>query len=477
MKYDAVIIGAGADGLGAAATLARAGLAVAVVERRDKAGGRCETREFHPGYRASPYADDLPAIPSDIFRSLDLARLGALPLPSHPPALLSQGAIAPCGAGYRGLWESAATLTRSARLLEESPPKRTLLPRRAPSPPWPGEDWSYRSLCDVVGEKLPDGEDGSLALAEALMGRAVDPRLGGSALNLLGAGPRFAARGGLGALAVALEAAARAAGATLMCGREVSEVTLRRGRAVGVGFADGGTLAARAVISTLDAKRSFLSLFAWSALPKSLVADAGAYRMAGATARLLVALRASPRQRLPSGTIHLAPSAQSLADAALAWRSGAVPARPSIALRFVSATDPSLAPDGGAVLTATIGAVPAKPYDGDWNAEKRERLRNTLLIVIEQAIPGIAARTLASELILPGDIEEELGLSGGDLMGGEMAADQMFGLRPFAGCAFGRTPVKAYYLAGPSSAAAPFGTCVAGLVAARALLADRKGWS
>ena len=147
-------------------------------------------------------------------------------------------------------------------------------------------------------------------------------------------------------------------------------------------------------------------------------------------------------------------------------------------LRLVSAVDPSLAPAGSATLTVTLGAIPHTPFDGPWTHEKRDRLRATALATVE-ALGRDRQRVLGSELILPPDMEHMLGISAGDLTGGELAADQMLGLRPFANLpgadlsgAGGRTQVAGLYLAGPSSALGPLATCAAGVAAARAVAAE-----
>ena len=120
------------------------------------------------------------------------------------------------------------------------------------------------------------------------------------------------------------------------------------------------------------------------------------------------------------------------------------------------------------------GAAPTRLFDGAWTHEKRETLRERVLSAIESVLPGLRARVLASELIVPPDIEDALGASDGDLWGGEIAPDQMFGFRPLQACKSPYTPVDGLYLAGPSASAAVFGTCVAGAVAAEAVLADLK---
>ena len=451
LRYDACIIGAGADGLAAAAWLAARGLKVIVIERNSRPGGRCTTREFHPGFRASPFTDELPEIPAFIFRALDLARRGAI---------LARGP----GDGVPGEAEErrAQVLARVMRDAEAVLPRSLFGRPRRPVEPWPGEELAARPLAEY-GVPAP------------LDGRLCDPALAGSALVLLAGGRGGMPAGGLGRLGEVLLSAAEEAGAEVPCGLEVTDIRRRRGRAATAGLADGSEVEARAFISTLDLKRTFLALFQWNEMPRALVERVGAFRAAPGTARLLVALGALPGRADPEvlrSPIEVAPADPSAAYRA--WRSGTVPARPPATLRLVSAVDPSLAPDGCATLTVTLGAIPHAPFDGAWTHEKRVRLRDVALAIAEERLPGIAARVIATDLIVPPDIENQLGVSDGDLLGGELGASQMLGFRPFPECSGTRTPVEGLYLAGPSSPLGPLMTCASGVAAARAVLADMR---
>ena len=275
------------------------------------------------------------------------------------------------------------------------------------------------------------------------------------------------AMGGLETFAGALEASARAAGAQLSPGLDVSDIRHAKQRAIGVRLADGTEIEARAVISTLDLKRTFHSLFAWNDLPEAVVARVSGFRHAPATARLLIALDAPPD--MPDGPVAVVSSP---ARAYLAWRSGAFPESPPMILRLVSASDPRLAPRGKAVLTATLASIPHQLFDGAWSNEKRTLLRERVLAQVETVLPGTSARALAAELIVPPDIEASLGITEGDLDGGEIAPDQMFAQRGFAQCPGGRTPISGLYLGGRSAPAGTLGSCTAGVTAARAVMSD-----
>ncbi|GAA0586079.1 phytoene desaturase family protein [Rhizomicrobium electricum] len=441
MRYDVCIIGAGAEGLACAATLAQRGRHVLVVERLAEPGGRCVTRAFAPGFSASPFADELPAIPPAIFRDLELARRGAI----LTPAAATSGTVA------------ATREAVIARVLADAAKPRPLFgfPRRRQAP-WPGEELATRGGIECGGEGLGDPDRGALAL------------LAGS--------PGGLPRGGLGTLGSALRRAAEESGAELVCGVEATDIRRRHGRAVAVRLSDGREIAAAAIVSTLDLKRTFLTLFAWNELPRPLVDRIAAFRAAPGTARLLLALEAPPAVKDPEILRRPIPIAANYGEAVRAWAGGMIPDRPPAVLRLVSAVDPFLAPDGAAVLTVTLSAIPREPFDGPWNGDKRIVLQARALKLVEEVFPGTFERITTAALIVPPDIESELGCTEGDLYGGALSPSQMLSFRPFPECAGTRTPVKGLYLAGSSSALGPLATCASGVAAAIAVMTDlRRG--
>jgi phytoene dehydrogenase-like protein len=482
VRYDAAIIGAGTNGLAAASVLAGAGLKTIVIERAQVCGGRATTRKFHPGFRASPYCDEIAAIPPEIFRALDLARHGAIFVPSPSSlALWPDRQHQVLNWSPDTIWNRLrdAARVRTSDVLTRAFEDASRVERNywwhtaSDAEPWPGEEWSHRSLADMLTESLSIEDAQAHFLAEALSGRSADLFLNGSALHLLApANGTFA--GGLATLAGALTAAARSAGAEISLGLEASDIRLKGDRVAAVRLADGTEIEARAVISTLDMRRTFFSLFAWKDLPQAVVQRASAFRHAGGTARLLIALDAPPSlgADFVSGPVHVAPGIETFAKAHATCAAATIPDFPPLTLRLVSVADPRLAPVGKAVLTATIGCIPHRLFDGPWTNEKRAALRKQVLAQIESVLPGTTEHVVDADLILPPDIEDVLGVTEGDLDGGEIAPDQMFGFRGFVNCPGGRTPIKGLYLGGRSSPAGLSGTCAAGVMAARAVAAD-----
>jgi phytoene dehydrogenase-like protein len=490
LRYDVAIIGAGADGLAAAALLGRAGLRTVVIERNERRGGRAVTREFHPGFRASPFADELAPIPAQLYWALDLARRGAIFLPAPLSTALwpdRQSVIrqSDSGAAAKLLYQAAsaaeAVWQRAER--ESTPRTHAWFARLGAEPApqaWPASQWLFPSLHDAIAGLVRDEDDAAHLAVLALAGRAADPFQAGTAVQLLASARSGTLVTGLSRLGDALAAAATEAGVELRCGLEAAEVRVGDTSAGAVVLADGTEIEARAILSTLDLKRSFLSLFQWNALSPALLTRVRTYRMAGGTARLLLAL-----DRLPDswsnlgealrGPLHLAPDCEDASRAYAAWHAGLMPELAPLSLRAVSAADPSLAPPGAATVTATVACVPHRLFDGAWTHAKREELRGQILARIDAALPGTSAHILGSELILPPDMEEQIGATAGDLGGGEFAPDQMLDLRPgLEGASGARSPISGFYLAGPSTAAGPLATCASGALAAAAILADLK---
>ncbi len=489
MRYDVCVIGAGTEGLAAAAILAKAGLTVIVLERGATPGGRCVSREFHPGFRASPFADEMAPIPAGLFWSLGLGRAGVAFASAPASAAKWPDRAQFLSAAQLSVFGSPIEKLRDVALLraqDESQRPRArgvrLFSRETEPALWPGADLGDAALAEYFSASLHNKDTLAHFVARALEGRSADPFLYGSALHLIapGNGGSGVVIGGMDKLTDALAAIARAIGAEIRCGAEVADIRREREKVCGVTLVDGTDLVVGAVVSTLDVKRTFLSFFQWNALQPEVSHAVSAYRFCGSTARLLIALDAPPDlgragfAEAGRAPIHIAPDIQDFAFANAAWRSRTIPERLPMVVRIVSAADPRLAPIGAATMTVTIGCVPHRLFDGAWTHEKREQLRDRALGAIEDVLPGTKARIRMVETIVPPDMEEQLGATDGDLWGGEIAADQMFDFRPGFATNGPRTPIDGLYLAGPSSDVGALATCASGAAAAYAIITDRK---
>lgn len=505
-RFDAAIIGAGPEGLVAAITLARAGLRVCVLEKESEPGGRAVTREFHPGFRASPYADELPAIAPRLFRELELARHGAILAPSPASTCVSEiGHSVLFADGARAARAVSAqsrvgliSYRREIECLQEAIEGRAaIVTRRARgfslnprlgnvrSTPWPAGGWANASLEELLRLRISDPMLRLHLAADATSGRAVSPAFAGTGLHALapGVGRSGQPPGGMGKLGAALTRVASAAGVFFRCGAEVTNIPLKNTRVRSVVIGGREEIPARVVISALDLKSTVLDLLRWSEVSPELIRRVGHYRQSGQTARVLLALDAPPdlpfAREAPDvalGPIHVVPSFDSLALSHETWSAGALPDAPLVTLRVPSFADPRLAPVGKAVVTATLAAIPSQLHEGSWLNGKRGQLLVTALSAAERVMPGIASRVIASKVIVAPDIEAALGCDDGDLDGGEIAPDQALGFRPFEGVDWqdGRMPIGGLYLGGASSAAAPFLLGASGERAALAVLTDLK---
>jgi len=523
--WDAIVIGAGHNGLVAAAKLAKAGRRVLVLERRAAPGGIAVTEEFAPGFRASIAAPEDSRIAPDVAAELALERHGLEWLPCDPvlvapqpdgqalvlwrDAARSAEEIARFSAADARRWpEFVAQMTRLAdvvgglaRSLPPDLPEVSLADLRGLAP-LAGPLWRLgrrrvNELLRVLPMSAADLLDEwfeSAALKAAIAASAVrdvtwGPKEAGTAYTLLfgwslsDAGLFRSAgivRGGMGSLVRALAAAARAAGAELRSDAAVARIRVESGRATGVVLAGGEEIAARAVVSSADPRTTFLELCEPRLLPASIVRHARHVKYRGSTARIHLALSGLPEllaqgegtARL-GGAILIAPSVGYLQRAYEAVKYGEFSARPWLDLRVPTLHDPGLAPAGQHVLSITAKYAPYRLRHGTWT-ERRESFAAAALDVLAEFAPKLADRVLHRELLLPPDLEARFGAPEGSLTHGEMTLDQFFHMRPIPGHARYRGPFEGLYLCG--SGCHPGGVLcgLAGRNAAREILRELR---
>lgn len=504
-KHDVLVIGAGSNGLTAAALLAKAGRSVLVVERQGHIGGTAASDEFHPGFRSAGLHHDASGVAADVVDALALERHG-LVLRSHPADVLGLDsgivlrgdAAPPLGDLAGGDGERFIELRRFldrvrpaiARLLLGRPLDLLApdagqiadLVRRAAGLRRLGAATMMEvlrlppmSVADFLDEWLATPALKALLALPAVAGGYAGPRSPGTTLQLLrqdalaGRGPR----GGGPALVAALEQSARACGVVIRTDAEVSAVRVNGDRARGVVLDGGEMVEAGIVAASCDPKRLFLELLPRGAVSSRLARRIAAFRTRGTTAHVLLALEARPRFRVrPDERFERAQSGASLDDLERAFdaiKYREIPEEPVLELLLPAEADPALAPEGAAVASVLVHFAPPAPAGG-WTDERRERLGDRVVGLLERRAPGIAAVVVGRAVRTPADLASRYALPGGQIHHGEHALDQLL-VRPAPECARYATPVAGLYLCG--SGAHPGGglTCRPGALAASAILA------
>jgi phytoene dehydrogenase-like protein len=299
------------------------------------------------------------------------------------------------------------------------------------------------------------------------------------------AGQTVYAMGGPGALADALAAAARGFGAEIRTGAEVLGVTTADGRVTGVALASGEEIAAPIVASGLDPKRTLLGLLPPLELGPNLRWRAGNIRQPGRVARVNLGLSRLPvfpaagepeeaSRRIRGRILVGATGIDDMERAFDASKYGRVSEALLLEATIPTLVDPSLAPDGGHVMSVIAQYVPYRLAHGTWDAAAREALGDRVVARLESVAPGISALVTAREVLTPVDLDAEYGLTGGHPYHQEPSLDAWFAWRPLVGHARYRMPVAGLYLVGPGAHPGGGVTGAPAQNAVKEILADRK---
>jgi phytoene dehydrogenase-like protein len=519
-RSDVVVIGAGHNGLVAAAYLAKDGRRVTVLERAAEVGGILRGGEVAPGFTAPGIAHTVGRLRRSIVQDLQLEDRGLSLLPSAARLFAPQ----PDGSSVT-FW---ADVARTAEELRERNPRDAeayvefdrkiravasfLAYVNVATPPDISAPtladaisglkvgWAFRGLgarygreairampmavADLLQEAFEEEAVRGPLSTRGVLYTACGPWSAGTAAVFLNdsagndggaAGTAVFARGGTQGLAAALASAATMAGAEIRTGADVTGIRSRRGGVTGVTLGDGTEIDAGLVVSTADPKRT-LSLCDPVELGPTMVWRAGNIRQPGATAKVNLALSGLPAfhddpERL-RGRIVIGPSIDYVEKASDARKYGRLAEEPWIEATIPSLTDPSLAPEGRHMMSAIVQSAPRELRDGDWSRE-RERLGDVTVKTLERFAPGLGELVEARQVITPEDLETDYGLTGGHVQHAEPGLDQFFAWRPLNGEARYRFVLDGLYLAG--SGAHPGGgiTGGPGANAARQIHKDR----
>jgi len=505
VSAEAIVIGAGHNGLVAAAYLARAGLRTLVLERRHLVGGACVTEELWPGFRVSRAAYVAGLLRPAVVRELGLEARGLrliprnpssfTPLPADRGLLLGPDLARSCDEIRRFSSRDAARypayeslLDRTARalepLLDVAPPDpsriraRDLLPllRAGARGLRIGRDLS-RAIALLLGPARPtlemffESEPLRSTLAtDAVIGAWASPSSPGTGYVLFHhvMGETLGARGvwayvenGMGGLSAALARAATDAGAQIRCEAPVRSIRLEAGRATGVVLEDGSEIAADLVISNADPQRTLLGLVGREAIPDDVARGLEALDFRSPSLKINLALGRLPRfpGRTPeapdpprpgpehAGTIHAgAADLDALERCFEEAQAGHLPERPMIELTLPSALDRTLAPEGCYVASLFVQPVPFA-VAGGWDVA-RDVFADRVLRLLDEVAPGFSESVLQREVLAPPDLERIFALTGGNIFHGAMSLDRLLFMRPLPGWTGYRTPVPGLWLCG-----------------------------
>jgi phytoene dehydrogenase-like protein len=524
-SYDAIVIGAGHNGLVTAAYLAKAGRRVLVLERRDILGGCCITEEVWPGFKVSSAAYVNSLLRPEIIRDLELKKYGFEMIPRSPSS------FTPFPDGRYLMMGPDKELTRreiakfSARDAEQYPKYEAMLTRVADflepllvqTPPDPfaglGNLWrlgklgyQFRGLgrqaasdaieiltgaaTPILDRWFESPQLKATIATDAVIGAFAPPSHPGTAYvlfhHVMGEcdgvrGVWGYVRGGMGTIATSIAASAKKHGAEVRTNAAVGRILVKDGRAVGVALQDGTEFLAPVVASCADANVTFLKLLDDRDLPTEFTEQVKKIDYSSATVKINVALSEPPQFAcLPTagvgpqhhGTMHVCPDMDYIERAYDDAKYGRPAADPILECTMATALDPTLAPPGKHILSMFVQYAPYTLKGTTWDVE-RDRFADRCFDILNEYAPNFKRSVIDRRVFAPPDMEREWGITGGNIMQGAMSLSNMFSLRPAAGYADYRTPVRGLYLCG--AAAHPGGGVMgaAGMNAAREILRDR----
>ena len=530
MNYDAIVIGAGHNGLTTASYLARSGLKTVVLERRGIVGGCAVTEEIDPerapGCRVSTASYIASMLRPEVIRDLRLADYGLRMIACDPgvQTALPDGRVVSWWSDRKrmaeGMREFAPGDVERFFAIEEELQRLAayLQPFFLESPPDPGRTGVGRLLELVrVGKRfrgMRDGEPAALlrfltgslgdfldrnfesdalkrlVLSNSLYGKHGGPYQPGTAMGLLfhllsggedeQQGFQGHVIGGMGAITQAMAASCRDDGVEIRTDTEVQSINDENRVAKGVTLTDGSVIDAPLVVSNADPKRTFLKLVNASSLDAGFRREISGIKMDGPCGKVNLVLAEEPRvngmpethTKVERSLFTLAPSLQEAEDIYNQAARGDIPDELWVDCVLASNVDPDLVTGGKHVLTCFVQYLPFEPNNSSWDAE-RDRIGDMAVERIGRYAPNVPGAVIARRVYTPKDLEDTFGITEGNIFHGDINMEQLFFMRPIPGWSRYRTPIAGLYLCGAGTHPGGGVTGAPGYNAARRIFEDR----
>lgn len=523
-KYDAIVIGGGHNGLVNAAYLARAGKKVLVLERRHLVGGATVTEEIFPGFKFTVFSYVVSLFRPEIIRDLNLPQHGLtiLPLESTLTPMPNGNYLYRDGDHFRTMRDIGRHSKRDAEAYDDYGRSMYFMAKAVkymlgivPFDPTSMHPKDLVGLTGLAKHLLGLGEEKLYLLTKlmtmsstdfleewfetevlkatlsssGIIGTFLGPRSPGTAYVLLhhymgeidGAFRAWGfAKGGTGGVANAIANAARAFGAEIRTEAAVANVIVKNGAAIGVALQNGDELYANTIVSSLDPKLTFLKLVESKHLPDDLVSAIRKFNIRGSSGKVNLALDALPNFACRpgegphhAGAFSISPSIDYLERAYDDAKYGDFSRKPYIDIILPSVIDPDMAPPGKHVMSCFVQYAPYQLREGTWE-QKREAFGDAVVNTLAEYVPNLKDIILHRQVVTPWDIEQTTGLSQGNIFQGELSLSQLFFLRPAAGWAKYRTPIRNYYQCGSGTHPGGGITGAPGRLAALEILKEGK---
>ena len=497
-NYDAIIIGGGHNGLTAAAYLARAGRKVLVLEQRYLLGGAAVTEEIFPGFKYTVYSYVVSLLRPEVIQELQLYKHGLhlFPLDSSFTPMENGNCLASYPDDASNLEEIRKHSQRDADVYTEfgnvmydlSYAVKPILEMVPPDPADPGIDGlrTFRDLgkhLQSLGKKrfhwltkimtmsaydfLCEWFETDVLISSISLSGIIGTMLGikspGTAYVLLhhymgeldGALTAWGSQqGGTGGVSEAIASAARSHGAEIRCNAPVAQVIVKNGQAVGVALSNGDEIYGKTIVSSCDPRVTFRKLVDEKELPSDFVGAIDKFKFRGSSGKVNLALDGLPDfpamkdKALIGGMQQICPSTDFMEQAYDDAKYDDFSIRPFMESIIPTTIDPTMAPPGKHVMSIFVQyASYNMPSHGNRD-QQREAFGNAVIDTLAEFAPNIKDLIMHKQVLTPWDIEEQTGLTEGNIFQGELTLDQLFFMRPTPGWARYRTPIRNYYQCG-----------------------------